>query len=286
MNNQVLFSIITVVRNNVETIEKAIKSVVENKPSFVEYIVIDGISTDGTLDIIEKYKDKIDIFISEKDKGATNAMTKGAKLATGKYIGYLFADDYYEGPVFEKALEAINISNAGIISIPCKIIDEKGSILKTFFESSQKAINLYNALYHPNIGAKLIKKEIFERNGYLWEQDTDGSNFIAADLEFMLKCSIYQDSFIMLDNHCCYVYLAHKNSTTFAGNKKIILKCYKEHIKIYERITKQFSTLPEHFMKQLTKWFHRAVLRTIYYELIQGNFKYAIKNLFKVIGKI
>ncbi|MBN9543614.1 MAG: glycosyltransferase, partial [Alphaproteobacteria bacterium] len=146
--SQVLFSIITVVRNNINTIEKAILSVVENKPDFIEYVVIDGQSTDGTLDVINKYKDKIDIFISEKDSGATNAMAKGAKLAKGKYIGYVFADDFYEGDIFNQARIIVDNNAPDIISLPCKFVDEKNQILRVFQNYDQKSLNIYNALYY------------------------------------------------------------------------------------------------------------------------------------------
>lgn len=88
-------SIITVVYNNHKTIEAAIKSVVEQTYKNIEYIIIDGGSTDGTLDIINRFNSNIDILVSEKDKGIYNAMNKGIRLATGDVIGILNSDDLY-----------------------------------------------------------------------------------------------------------------------------------------------------------------------------------------------
>ncbi|EFM9915173.1 glycosyltransferase, partial [Escherichia coli] len=82
-------SIVTVVYNGERFIENAINSVISQKNEQVEYIIVDGGSTDSTLNIIEKYKNKIDIFISEKDKGIYDAMNKGWSKATGEYVAFL-----------------------------------------------------------------------------------------------------------------------------------------------------------------------------------------------------
>ena len=88
------FSIITVVLNNVISIEETIKSVVNQSEDF-EYIVIDGGSDDGTLDIIRKYEKYINLWISEKDYGIYDAMNKGIKYSTGNYLGILNSGDLY-----------------------------------------------------------------------------------------------------------------------------------------------------------------------------------------------
>ena len=86
-------SIVTVCYNSKSHIEEAIQSVLNQTYKNLEYIVIDGGSTDGTLDIIDKYKDKIDYFVSEPDKGISDAFNKGIKAATGDIIGICNADD-------------------------------------------------------------------------------------------------------------------------------------------------------------------------------------------------
>ena len=91
-----LVSIITVVRNGAAHVEQAITSVLNQSYRNFEYIVIDGGSTDTTLDIIRKYEDRIDYWLSETDRGIYHAMNKGLKLAGGELIGLLNADDFYE----------------------------------------------------------------------------------------------------------------------------------------------------------------------------------------------
>ncbi|CAK8711732.1 glycosyltransferase family 2 protein [Candidatus Electronema halotolerans] len=89
-----LITVITVVFNGAKHLEQAILSVIEQTHDNVEYIVIDGGSTDGTLDIIRKYEHAIDYWVSEKDGGIYDAMNKGLKLANGDYIGMLNSDDW------------------------------------------------------------------------------------------------------------------------------------------------------------------------------------------------
>ena len=88
-----LISIVTVVYNGEEFLEETIQSVINQSYANVEYIIIDGGSTDGTIDIIKKYEDKIDYWVSEKDNGIYDAMNKGIKVANGDWIYFLGADD-------------------------------------------------------------------------------------------------------------------------------------------------------------------------------------------------
>ncbi|MFQ5481240.1 MAG: glycosyltransferase family 2 protein [Nitrospinaceae bacterium] len=89
-------SIITVVYNNVETVEDAIRSVLRQTHRDREYLVIDGASTDGTLERVKRYRDQIDQLVSEPDSGIYDAMNKGISLATGDVIGILNSDDVYQ----------------------------------------------------------------------------------------------------------------------------------------------------------------------------------------------
>ena len=90
-----LISIITVVFNGEKYLEETIQSVINQTYPNVEYIIIDGGSTDGTLDIIKKYEDKIDYWVSEKDDGMYEAIHKGFMLSTGEIYSWLNADDKY-----------------------------------------------------------------------------------------------------------------------------------------------------------------------------------------------
>lgn len=93
--NKPLISVITIVLNGKQFVEKTINSVLNQDYDNVEYIVIDGGSTDGTLDIIKQYKDKIDYFVSEPDRGIYDAMNKGIDVATGDWINFMNSSDCF-----------------------------------------------------------------------------------------------------------------------------------------------------------------------------------------------
>lgn len=90
-----LVTILTVVFNGVKTLEQTILSVINQSYDNIEYIILDGGSTDGTLEIIRKYEDVIDYWVSESDKGIYDAMNKGIALCQGSIIGIINSDDFY-----------------------------------------------------------------------------------------------------------------------------------------------------------------------------------------------
>ena len=99
-------SIVTVCLNSVKTLERTIESVLNQDYKNIEYIVIDGGSTDGTLEIIKKYSNYITLWISEKDNGISDAFNKGIKFATGEIVGIINSDDCYREGAFKKLINA------------------------------------------------------------------------------------------------------------------------------------------------------------------------------------
>lgn len=95
INKKPKFSLITVVLNNKELLEKTIESVLNQNFKNFEYIIIDGGSNDGTLEILKKYNNKIDYWLSERDNGIYDAFNKGMELSKGEYLGIINSDDTY-----------------------------------------------------------------------------------------------------------------------------------------------------------------------------------------------
>jgi glycosyltransferase involved in cell wall biosynthesis len=111
MNKSLKISIITVCYNAEEYFEEAIESVLSQDYDNFEYIIIDGGSTDGTLDVIRKYEDRLAYWVSEPDRGLYDAMNKGIEKASGDIIGMINADDYYFPDAFKKVADAFEDKN-------------------------------------------------------------------------------------------------------------------------------------------------------------------------------
>lgn len=172
-------SLITVVLNGEAHLEQTIRSVAAQKYPNIEYIIIDGGSTDRTLDIIEKYKSHIDYWLSEPDKGIYDAMNKGIKAASGEVIGILNSDDWYENDIIEWVVEIFEVSGADAVHGAMEIIQEDS---KPMIKPAPQNLNGFAKgmlLNHPTIFAK---KTLYDKYGLF---DIDYK--IASDWEMMLR---------------------------------------------------------------------------------------------------
>lgn len=161
--NNLKVSIITVCLNSEKTIEQTIQSVINQTYSNIEYIIIDGGSTDGTLEITNKYKDKISALVSEKDEGIYDAMNKGIKLATGELIGFINSDDWYELDTAEIIVNTfLEDRNAQVIYGNIDMYD-KDKFIRTRYPYPLKQLRTWMAISHP---AVFIIGEIYKKYGF------------------------------------------------------------------------------------------------------------------------
>lgn len=185
------FSIITVSYNSEKTIERTIKSVLNQSHKNFEYIIIDGGSTDKTNDIINQYKNKFKggiKHISEPDKGIYDAMNKGIALAKGDIIGLLNSDDYYYDNTLSIVHEAsLDTDKKTVITGELIFKSKDGDqLLKTSEERFIKQIKQYkNGVRHP---ATFVPKVIYDNIG-LFNLDYK----IASDAEFIFR--IYKSKY-------------------------------------------------------------------------------------------
>jgi glycosyltransferase involved in cell wall biosynthesis len=146
----------------------------------VEYIVIDGVSCDGTLDIIKEYESAIDYYVSEPDRGLYDAMNKGIGLASGDYVLLLNSDDRYAPDCVEKLLVGLKQSGADFVGALAYKISESGEVCGEFPSFPLDiTVRFRNPLRHETL---LISKVIYNRLGVY---DTDFK--IIADLKLILK---------------------------------------------------------------------------------------------------
>jgi glycosyltransferase involved in cell wall biosynthesis len=150
-----LISIVTVVFNGEKYLEETIQSVLNQTYDNVEYIIIDGGSTDGTVDILKRYDDKIDYWVSEKDSGIYDAMNKGIDVATGQWINFINIGDLLIH-IPRKIL--CNLNNDLVAG---RVILESISTRKTFKPSFNYKIKLCNTIHHQGVFYRTKKLGFF-----------------------------------------------------------------------------------------------------------------------------
>jgi len=171
-----LITIITVVRNGEKTLERTILSVINQSYSNIEYIIIDGASNDSTIDIIKKYEEQIDYWISEIDKGIYNAMNKGIDLATGDWINFMNNGDKY----FNKD----TITNVFKEYDGCDIIFGDYMRSDGIRGKSPKKVNMLFFLMERTI----CHQAIFERKILIQKYHFDIQYQIVADRKQLMNC--------------------------------------------------------------------------------------------------
>lgn len=176
-------SIITVCYNSEKTIEDTIKSVVSQNYHNIEYIVVDGGSSDDTLKIIERNRKHIDILISEPDEGIYDAMNKGIKVATGDIVGILNSDDFFSSDESIKYIAKGFSSEVDAVYGDLKYVKQyKPDLLSRVYSSA--GFKLWKVRFgfmvpHPTFYAR---KHLFEKYGY-YKLDYR----VAADFELMVR---------------------------------------------------------------------------------------------------
>ena len=226
-------SIVTPVYNAERTIARTIESIRSQKDVETEQIIVDGASSDGTLNILKKYESGFSAFISEADKGIYDAINKGIQLATGDIIGILNADDYYASPDILAKVSSVFKNTP---------IDAVFGDLEYFHEGNvNKVIRIYRSKHfkpyklsrglmpaHPSL---FLRRGVYEKYG-LFKRDYK----IAGDFEFVAR--------IFKDEGLTYSYLpitmvrmqlggisTQGLSSTILLNKEILRACRENGIK-------------------------------------------------------
>ena len=185
-------SIITVCFNIKDEIEQTLKSIVNQTWQDFEWIVIDGGSTDGTLDVLKKYEKNISVLISEPDKGIYNAMNKGIKIAKGKYLNFMNGgDSFYADDILEKIF-ADKDYDADVLYGGYNVIEQTGKSWIRIFPKKVDADFFRNdCISHQ--GA-FIKRDLFDKYGLYSENYK-----IVSDWEKWVIFAINNRSFQKLD---------------------------------------------------------------------------------------
>lgn len=177
-------TVITATYNSADTLESCIQSVLTQTCKNIEYLIIDGASTDGTPEILQKYKTQITKFVSEPDTGIYDALNKGLHLATGDIVGFLHADDLFENPeVLTQIVEIFQSKNCDAVYGNLTYIskDNPDKLIRNWISKPFTPGLLYKGWMppHPTL---FLHREVYEQFGSF-----DTSYSIAADYDFMLR---------------------------------------------------------------------------------------------------
>lgn len=162
--NSYPLSIITVCRNEASGIRRTAESIVSQKLQDFEWIVIDGASTDETVDILQDYRTRINHFVSEPDGGIYDAMNKGARMASGEYLIFLNGgDNFYNTEVISACVP--HLKYADILHGGCRVVYPDGKLNKSIQYKDEEItprMLAYRALPHPSV---FFRRILFERLG-------------------------------------------------------------------------------------------------------------------------
>ncbi|MDO9231853.1 MAG: glycosyltransferase family 2 protein [bacterium] len=253
-------SIITPSFNQVKFIERTIQSVLSQNYPDLEYIVMDGGSTDGTIEVLKKYSDRI-IWKSESDAGQSNAINKGLKMATGDIVAYLNSDDTYEPEALKKVAEFFqNNPDKKWVYGKCKIIKENDQEIR-------KPITFYkNLLLKKYNYAKLLSENFISQPATFWKREIhskigffDENEHYCMDYEFWLRIGKKYPAGVI------NAYLANFRYYATSKSGSVNKKQFQDEL----RLAKKFGA--DHLLSILVHEFN-------YYKIV---FIYQILNIFK-----
>lgn len=235
-------SLITVAYNAQNTIERCISSVLGQKFNNIQYIVIDGGSTDGTIQIINKYRENISVFISEPDNGVYDAMNKGIALADGDIIGTLNADDFLaDNDILAHVAEAFSQQDINILYGDLDFIDPGEKVVRKW-RSGRYRSGMFNWGWMPPHPTFYCRKALFANLG-TYRLDY-GS---AADYELMLRfIHAYKANVFYLDKIMVKMFIggiSNKNVTNRVKALLYDLKAMRNNDILFPYITIIFKPL-------------------------------------------
>ena len=221
-----LVTIITPSFNQVPYIAATIDSVLSQDYPHIEYIIVDGGSTDGSVDIIKSYADQLAWWVSEKDKGQTDAINKGFARANGQILAWLNSDDTYEAGAISSAVDFLMKNpKVGLVYGDCNFIDENGLKFGEFNAAQTNFKKLQQGYVHIPQQASFWRAELWEKVAPL-----DDSFFFAMDYDLWTRLAKISE-LRYLPGETWANFRLHSDAKSIAQDKY----CWEEMMRVHYR---------------------------------------------------
>lgn len=226
MSDKPLVSIITPSFNQAKYLRLTIESVLSQDYENIEYIIIDGASTDGSLEIIREYENLLSYWESVPDKGQTDAINKGFAKAKGKYLAWLNSDDIYLPGAVAEAVEYLeDHPGDGMVYGDCTFIDAKGSTIGEFPAAQTDLTRLRRGYVHIPQQAAFFRGDLWSRVGPL-----DPSFYFAMDYDLWVRLAA-QSPLVYLPGYSWASFRLHGDAKTIAADDR----CWPEMLRVHYR---------------------------------------------------
>ncbi len=247
-----IFSIVTVAFNSASTIEDTIKSLLSQSFQDYEYIVIDGGSTDGTVDIVRKYEDKISFWCSEKDAGIYDAMNKGVSHSKGRFVAMLNSDDWYEPNTLEIVAKSIEINpDADVITGAVQFWrDGKKDLLCL---SKLNGLSRSMTVYHPTSFINRTTHEAFGNFSLKFP--------LASDYDLILRLWLQKKQFVVIEDVLSNMRLSGISESNWSQSLK---DATKVKLQYFSAITVWLQFFDMYFRDSMVRLIKRIGLEKMY----------------------
>lgn len=242
--NKPLISIITPSFNQARFIETTIRSVLDQDYPALEYIIVDGGSRDGSVDIIQRYSDRLAWWVSEPDKGQTDALNKGFSQAKGEILAWINSDDTYEPGALAAAAEyLIKHPEVGLIYADANFIDETGQKIGRFPAAQTDYNRLRRGYVHIPQQAAFFRADLWRQVGPL-----DPDFYFAMDYDLWVRLA-RTAKLAYLPGQTWANFRLHTSGKTIVADDR----CWPEMLKVHYRDGGSFFApiVAKYFLRQL-----------------------------------
>ena len=221
-----LVSIVTPSFNQAKFLEETIRSVLDQDYPHIEYILIDGGSTDGSVEIIRKYAHRLAYWVSEKDRGQTDALNKGFAAANGSILAWLNSDDTYQPGAIRSAVDyLISHPRVGLVYGDLNFINERGEIVGKFPAAQTDLARLRRGYVHIPQPAAFFRTDLWKKVGPL-----DPSFYFAMDYDLWVRLAGVSD-LQYLPGQVWANFRLHSSGKTMAADER----CWPEMLRVHYR---------------------------------------------------